>query len=398
MIEINKNSQITFDYSRCQQCGACLAVCPVNALSYKRLENGLADISCDYEKCINCLKCFKVCPANKVHTFDTYFDDIDKREFSLAYNNNEDVRRNSSSGGVARTLIIESLKNDLVDGVYALAPEKEYPMAKGMFFTKENIPAYNEISNSVYHSVMQCLDLGRVQRCERLMIVGTSCQLRALEIALKGKFKQLIKVCIFCKQQKSLDSTRFLAKIAGTKIAPDLKFTAQYRGTGWPGQVIINGHSVPWHRAAQIPFGRRLWTVPGCNVCGDPFGWQSDADISLMDPWHIRPHNAMGETLMTVNTEAGKQLVAAIDKLTVEPKTLSEVMPALGIQDIKDRQALVPYYRGMDCSRKVRLAGFADRRQRKCMEKVVTTLPKMPMLFYRCLCKLPDLRTLILKS
>lgn len=93
------------------------------------------------------------------------------------------------------------------------------------------------------------------------MIVGTSCQLRALEKIAKNKCNELINICIFCKQQKTLDSTRFLAKIIGEKINKDKKFYAQYRGTGWPGIVKINNSSLPWHRAAQLPL------VGGYGLC-----------------------------------------------------------------------------------------------------------------------------------
>lgn len=71
----------------------------------------------------------------------------------------------------------------------------------------------------------------------------------------------------------------------GTIVPENLIFKAQYRGIGWPGLVQINNKVLSWHRAAQVPFGRRLWTVPGCNVCGDPFGIEVNSDLSLMDPW-----------------------------------------------------------------------------------------------------------------
>lgn len=203
-------------------------------------------------------------------------------------------------GGTCKTLIINSLKQGLVDGVYTLRKLATYPSGEGAFFTKDNIPSYDELANSVYHSVMIGSNIDKVQKCDRLMIVGTSCQLRALEVALKGKYKELIKVCIFCKQQKTLESTRFLAKVMGTTVPKNLNFSTRYRGEGWPGIVRVRDAELPYSRASLLPFGRRLWMVPGCNVCGDPFGMESDADISLMDPWCIRSTNDLGETLVTV--------------------------------------------------------------------------------------------------
>lgn len=390
------DGRIVYDYGRCQQCGACLAVCPVGALSARLRGNGLSDIIVDHDTCIKCQRCVRCCPSNREDDFARYFDTIRDKEYFLGYNSDGKIRHDASSGGVCRTLIIEALRTGLVDGVYALGPSDTFPYAKGRFYTAADIPSYADIPNSVYHSVMQCRELGDVKKCDHLMLVGTSCQLHALEKALKGKYSSVIKVCIFCKQQKTLDSTRFLAKVMGRKLPADLRFTATYRGDGWPGMVRVMGGELPWSRAAQLPFGRRLWTVPGCNICGDPFGFNAGADLSLMDPWSIRTANEMGETLVTVNTPAGRELLRSITALTLEPYTYRQVAPALDEPDIRRKQVTVPYFRGLRCGLRVRIAGAMERLQRRCLSATARLLPRMPIIFYRCLCKLPDWRKIIL--
>lgn len=42
---------------------------------------------------------------------------------------------------------------------------------------------------------------------------------------------------------------------------------------------------IAWEKAALMPFGKKLWMVPGCNICGNPFG--IDVDITVLDPWNI---------------------------------------------------------------------------------------------------------------
>ena len=391
------NNFITFDYYKCQQCGICKPICSTKAISYTLLPNGLQNISIDPDKCIRCKKCVNACPANKESLYTNYFEEFPNKRYFLGYNKDNSLRRESSSGGVCKTLIIEGLKSGLVDGVYSLKCSTQYPYAEGAFYTRENIPAYTEIPNSVYHSVMACLNFTAIQRCDKLMIVGTACQLRALEKVVKNKCNTLIKVCIFCKQQKTLDSTRFLAKVMGTKIPENLNFSTCYRGTGWPGIVRVNESELPWNRAAQIPFGRRLWTVPGCDVCGDSFGTECGADISLMDPWEIRQQNDLGETLITVHTEKGLQLLQTIPNLVLEAKTYQEVKPALSLKDVWRKQQLVPFFRGKDCDKEIMKAGKKERQQRKWLQLIVERLPRMPFIFYRALCKFPDLRNRILK-
>ena len=51
---------IEVDRSKCAYCGACVGVCPVDALRLKE-----TSIICD-EKCINCGICGKACPLNAI--------------------------------------------------------------------------------------------------------------------------------------------------------------------------------------------------------------------------------------------------------------------------------------------------------------------------------------------
>ena len=391
------NDIITFDYSHCQQCGACEAVCPKQAISFRRLADGTHQVVVDDEKCIRCKRCVNVCPANKREDFDGYFNGFEGKRYFLGYNKDNAIRRASSSGGVCKSIVIESLKNGLVDGVYTLRRRDKYPFAEGEFYTQENIPEYDDMPNSVYHSVLACQNITKVQKCKRLIIVGTVCQLRAMNEALKGKADEIVRICIFCKQQKTLDSTRFLAKVMNTEIPENLKFSTRYRGEGWPVIVRVNESKLPWNRAASIPFGKRLWTVAGCNSCGDPFGIHAEADISLMDPWKIKEPNDLGETLLTVHTQQGLDLLHNLSDIELKEKSFKEVCPALDLKDIWRKQQLVPFFRGENCNELITKAGKAEVRQRAFLRAIVETLPRMPMVFYRALCKFPDLRNKILK-
>lgn len=393
------DNKITFDYLRCQQCGACGAVCPKGAITFTMRGDATHDVLVDDDKCIRCQRCVRVCPANKEENYKGYFDGFDKKRYFLGYNADNSVRRESSSGGVCKTIVIESLRQGLADGVYTLRRTDSFPFAEGEFYTKDNIPDYEDMPNSVYHTLLACRNIDKIRKCRRLIVVGTSCQLRAMNAALKGKADEIIRVCIFCKQQKTLDSTRFLAKIMGTRVPENRKFFVRYRGQGWQGIVRVNEAKLPYSRAASLPFGRRLWTVPGCNVCGDPFGTNAGADISLMDPWNIRQPNDLGETLITVHTDRGMELLRQIAAIRLEPKTFEEVKPALDLPDIWRKQQLVPFFRGEECGDVARKACKAEVLQRKFLRTLVETLPRMPLLFYRGLCHFwPDFRNRILKN
>ena len=390
---------IQFNYSLCQQCGACIVTCPKQALSYTHLKNGLNEIAVNRDLCVKCKRCVYVCPSNREKQEENELGRLSNRRFYIAYNEKTEIRKNSSSGGVCKTLIIESLKSGFVDGVYSLKKLEKYPSAEGEFYTLKNVPTFSSIPNSVYHSVMMCTEMAKVKKVHRLMIVGTSCQLYAMERALYGKYDELVKVCIFCKQQKHLGATFFWAKVLGKKLKFDSNFEATYRGQGWPGVVDIDGKSLLWEKAAALPFGHRLWIVPGCDICGDSFGSKVGADLSLMDPWGICKRNEMGETLVVVHSERGLKLLQETKHLIVKKKNYEEIRPALGEKDIQYKRMLIPYFRGEEVSNIVEDAAKAELNHRKKMEEILEKLPRMPFFFYRILNKvMPPTRDLILNK
>ena len=143
------NDIITFDYSHCQQCGACEAVCPKQAISFRRLADGTHQVVVDDEKCIRCKRCVNVCPANKREDFDGYFNGFEGKRYFLGYNKDNAIRRASSSGGVCKSIVIESLKNGLVVGVYTLRRTDKYPFAEGEFYTQDGVLVASTVQEGV---------------------------------------------------------------------------------------------------------------------------------------------------------------------------------------------------------------------------------------------------------
>ena len=110
------DTKIHFDHSHCQQCGACEAVCPKQAISFRRLADGTHRVVVDDDRCIRCKRCVNVCPANKREDYGGYFDGFGEKAYFLGYNVDDGIRRESSSGGVCKTIVIESLRLGRADG------------------------------------------------------------------------------------------------------------------------------------------------------------------------------------------------------------------------------------------------------------------------------------------
>ena len=391
----NKSGVIFFNPSFCQQCGTCLSACPNGAISSKLYEDGLSQIIINHEKCVNCEHCVRCCPANfPFIRFDLY-GYCENKKYFIGSSKNKKICSEASSGGIARTIIIEGLKSHIFSSAYTLKKTNNYPYAEGVFIKNADQIKYSEIPNSIYHPIMFNRYLENAEISENILIVGTSCQLKGAEKILKGKYKKLYKVAIFCKQQKTFKSTEFFAKLLHEKINLKKYFRFNYRGDGWPGYVKINNSRIKWGIAAGIPFAKRVWTVPGCDICGDPFG---DADITLMDPWLIESENSFGKNVIIVHNDRGMVLLEKIKcHLNLKPIDFKEVTPALMLDDIEVKQLMVPYFKGEKTERPIKFAGKVDEYQRKFYSYMAKILPFLPHIAYRILNKCPDLRAIIIR-
>ncbi|MBD3196442.1 MAG: 4Fe-4S dicluster domain-containing protein [Candidatus Lokiarchaeota archaeon] len=61
-VQINRKGRISYDQEKCLFCGACISLCPTEALRYKD------DDSIEFSEgdCIGCLLCVDACPTNAI--------------------------------------------------------------------------------------------------------------------------------------------------------------------------------------------------------------------------------------------------------------------------------------------------------------------------------------------
>lgn len=300
-----KNRQIHFDYQRCCQCGTCLAACTENALSASLQADGTLQIRWDDNSCTRCGRCVSVCPAKDLpKTVLTEQNWADCRSVWIGNALDPDVCYKSSSGGIARTLIASSLASGFCDCAYGLVNANEFPWAKGKYLHNGD-DIIGSLANSMYLPIPVNQNLNLNLNSKTLLVVGTNCQLLAVENFYRKTDVKLIKVAIFCKQQKTTQFTDFMCRrLNARKGAP-----MRYRGGGWPGTVSIGKEQLNWEDAAGLPFGKCLWRIPGCLYCGNPLG--VNADITLADPWGILTKDEVvdGKTLIIVRTKLGEKLL-----------------------------------------------------------------------------------------
>jgi coenzyme F420-reducing hydrogenase beta subunit len=240
------------------------------------------------------------------------------------------------------------------------------------------------ISNSVYEPVLAMAGMPRLAPGTKLLVVGTNCQLQAVE-KLFGRQLQLIKVAILCKQQKTFEFSRYLRRLLG--VNADAKL--EYRGKGWPGECSANGRSLPHEQAGALAFGKSLWRLPACRACPHPLGY--GADITLADPWKIRREDtaAGGQNLIIVRTEIGERLLGQCSSsLGLERATVAEAKRSVDWSNLQSKNRRISYYMGTEPSLLRRIHFRLGDCQRTAYERLLQAA-RLPLWFHRVLGRLP---------
>lgn len=105
MIKLNEKNK-----NLCCGCEACKEICPINCITMEYDSEGFLFPVVDKEKCINCNKCVGVCSIfSEKKNLD---EKIKNTEVFAAWNKDEKIRKESSSGGVFSLLAEKTLNNN----------------------------------------------------------------------------------------------------------------------------------------------------------------------------------------------------------------------------------------------------------------------------------------------
>ena len=180
------------DKAKCCGCHACDNVCPKNCIKIIIDEEGFLYPKINKDICISCNLCEKVCPL---------INSIDNNEFkSIAYackNRNEQVRINSSSGGIFFLLCEEVINKNGV--VFGATFDDNFNVKHSFTETLEECKAFRGskyVQSSIgdmYKHAKRFLDQDRT-----VLFTGTQCQIKGLNIFLGKSYKNLLTVDVIC--------------------------------------------------------------------------------------------------------------------------------------------------------------------------------------------------------
>ena len=309
-------------HDRCTGCEACASICPKDAITMQRDKEGFAYPAVDRERCIRCGHCTAVCPMlheRPARPMPAVF---------AAWNENDTIRKDSTSGGVFTALAEYVLEGGGV--VYGAALDGKQHLRHIACFRKEDLwrlrgAKYVQSDlEGIFREIKQAL----TQRT--VLFSGTPCQVDGLYRYLGSRPENLITCDLVChgvpspgvwedmvasiekRTCKTVQAVRFRNKVAGWKNS---HFTTVYSDGSVATAPLFN---TEFGRA----FGRALFLRPSCHNCAYT-SMNRVGDFTLGDFWGLKPEELpeeqeKGVSLLMVNTEHGSHV---FDKLKLARQT-----------------------------------------------------------------------------
>jgi len=353
----------TLENNLCISCGLCKLVCPVDCIEMVWTDKSCWEPKIDDSKCTKCGMCLNVCPnssknlnksAKKALEFKEEYGLSDSlgNKFAITWDNRDDVREKSPSGGTSTSLLENMLKNNLVDCVVVARPV-DGKIGEPHFetFVCRDSKDLFESRCSAYGPLRYDLVLAEVaDRNETCAITVLPCLMRGIS-NLPEKYRKCIKytIGIMCSHCVNDQFGDFLA--VGNGIKASDTFSINYR----------NNKNIPDANAYNTNFNikdkkeictprltngfTKVWREyffarEACLYCPDFY--VADADISVKDAWGRLSVEPLGITLAIVRNSEIDDL---LKNLSDDNKIYYEECDS---SEIKDSQNPTAAYKQID--------------------------------------------------
>lgn len=309
------------DKTECCGCQACFNVCPTGAIKMKEDEKGFKNPVIDKSKCINCGLCEKVCPIKNNNK-------VGNKPIAYAcFNKNDDIRKNSSSGGVFTLLASAIISQGGV--VFGAAFDESFNVKH---IKVDKIEDLNRLRGSKY--VQSSIEETYKQAKETLskgikvLFTGTPCQIEGLKSYLQKDYENLYTQDIICHGVPSPKVWEKYKEYRSKKDMPNGKLNNIYfrdKEKGWKqfGMKFQYDDFVYFKTLDKDlfmqTFLQNLSLRDSCYNCNFK-KFNRVSDVTLADFWGIQRimpemDDNKGLSLVIVNSEKGKKVFKLISQL-----------------------------------------------------------------------------------
>ena len=177
---------------KCSGCTACANLCKSHAISLVADSEGFIYPVIDEEKCNECGLCIKKCSVINMNGIP----DLPQNAYAIKSNNNE-IRKNSSSGGVFSLIMEDILKRNGV--VFGAAFNNNWILEHSYAETYEEAKKFNGSKYVQSRLGSSFIDVKRFLSEKRdVLFSGTPCQISGLKKFLGKEYENLTTVSMIC--------------------------------------------------------------------------------------------------------------------------------------------------------------------------------------------------------
>lgn len=309
----------------CSGCGACVEVCPTQAISMSVDDEGFRYPTVDVSACISCGKCEKRCPFITPKSSDTAIPN----GFLLADKDTE--RRAIASSGGAFSLLARAVV-DAGGIVFGAAFDEDWGVChigveqiadlsylRGSKYVESNL-------GYCYSHVVDALAAERV-----VMFVGTPCQVAGLSRVVGRLRQHLLLVEVACHGVPSaMVWSRAVNEFCDKKNMPRKDITGinfRDKAKGWKNYHFTITHRNGRYSSREFPyilgFAHDLYLRPSCYACRIKEAG-SYADLTLADAWgveHVMTDacwlDDKGVNFVMAHTDKGREVLNMISDATI---------------------------------------------------------------------------------
>lgn len=298
----------------CCGCRACAQICPRDCITMQEDAEGFLYPKMEENLCIQCGLCETVCPVwNRVETQKK------SPKTYAAYNLDERVRLNSSSGGIFTLLAEEALARKGV--VYGAAMDGSY--VRHIRVTEHEMLPLLQGSKYVQSDIGNCFALAEqdLKKGKTVLFTGTPCQIEGLKAFLRQEYESLICMDIICHGVPSPMVWQKYVSCRETAAGAKMEsMSFRRKENGWKSCEVmfrfVNGKTYVCE-VGKEPFMRvflhDLCLRPSCYQCKFK-NLHRVSDLTVADFWGIEEvcpemDDNKGTSLLIVHSERGESIL-----------------------------------------------------------------------------------------
>lgn len=321
----------TVDAYLCTSCGACVGVCPTEAITMNETPGGMLRPSIDGERCTRCGKCYAVCPGWQVRLHDMQAgSDPFVGPILAAYEARAADRKtllNGQSGGVVTALCAHLIRSGHVDAAAVTIMPQDGSLRPSATLVSDPSELASAQKSKYCPVALDALLKEIAQRK-----YGIS---HAQEIvpSLEGL---IIRIGLFCDRTLSFLAAESL--VDRSRMPRDAVQDIIYKDKtygGWPGDVNIRGQDGQSIRLSNIERLRRkdVFTPVRCRLCFDRLNVL--ADLAIGDPWGIS-EEPDGASVILARSNRGLELfrdAVSAGAIRASELTVEQIIEGQGINE-----------------------------------------------------------------